>query len=107
MALWGNCSLTEFAIGEADFELPPIGSKIYKEWDPVVEEYCNDKVLKRVTAPEAKLIFFNCHTWHRGMPTNKFGFRFFIRATRNSMLPAKNEIRYNANVYMPILEEGW
>lgn len=43
----------------------------------------------------------------RGMEATERGFRFFIRATRYSKLSARNEIRSNANVYMPIPEEGW
>lgn len=107
MALWGDCSLTEFAVGEADFELPPIGQKIYKAWDPVVEAKCEAGELKRVRAPECRQVFFDWQSWHRGMPTTKTGFRFFIRATRNSGLSTRNEVRQNANVYMPVLTEGW
>ncbi len=107
MALWGDCSLTEFALGEHEIEIPPIGQKIYKVLSPQIEALCLDGKLKRVIAPSEKLIFFNYHTWHRGAETTKTGFRFFIRATRNSKLEARNEIRYNANVYIPVLDEGW
>lgn len=107
MALWGDCSLTEFAIGEHEIEIPPLGVKIYKEWQSKVEALCESGVLHRATAPERRMIYFDWQTWHRGMPTTKRGFRFFIRATRNSGLEPRNEQRFNANVYMPILEEGW
>jgi hypothetical protein len=107
MCLWGNCSLTQFAIGEAEMEIPPVGEKIYKKWDTEVEKLCEEKVFHRMIAPEAKPIFFDWLTFHRGMPTTHKGFRFFIRATRESKLEAQNEIRYNANVYMPVIEEGW
>lgn len=107
MALWGDCSLTEFAVGEADFDIPPEGTKIYKTLQPVVERRCNDGQLTRVTAEPGRMIFFDWLTWHRGMPTTHHGFRFFIRASRASGLTPRNEIRYNANVYMPVVEEGW
>lgn len=107
MALWGNCSLTHFAIGEHELEIPPIGQKIYKTWSPVVEQMVKDHKLRTAVAPEHRLIFFDWETWHRGAETTKTGFRFFIRATRKSNLAARNEIRYNANVYMPVLDEGW
>lgn len=107
MALWGDCSLTEFAIGEHLVDIPPVGKKIYKELSPIVERLCEDGMLKRVIAPEGRMIYFDWETWHKGTPATKNGFRFFIRATRWSKLPAKNEIRLNANVYMPVIEEGW
>ncbi len=107
MALWGDCSLTEFAIGEHLVDIPPVGHKIYKELSPIVERLCEDDMLQRVVVPEGRMIYFDWETWHRGTPATKNGFRFFIRATRWSKLPAKNEIRLNANVYMPVIEEGW
>jgi hypothetical protein len=107
MALWGDCSLTEFAVGRADFAIPDVGEKIYKKWDKKVEYLCNVGRLTRQRAPDRQLVFFDWLSWHRGMPTTKKGFRFFIRATRKSRLEARNEIRYNANVYMPVLTEGW
>ncbi len=107
MALWGDCSLTEFALGEREFAIPPIGEKVYKGLDTAVEQACVDGHLQRFTVPQCRLIHFNWLSWHRGMPTTKRGFRFFIRATRASHVPARNEVRYNANVYMPVVEEGW
>ncbi len=107
MALWGDCSLTEFAIGKADFDIPPVGQKIYKVLSPAVEKMCESGTLRRVQVPEHQLVYFDWASWHRAVPATKRGFRFFIRATRNSGLVAKNEIRFNANVYMENLEEGW
>jgi hypothetical protein len=107
MALWGDCSLTEFAIGTHDIEIPVLGKKIYKELSGVVESDCEREILTRVIAPERRLIFFNWNTWHQGKEATKKGFRFFIRATWDSNLMPRNEIRQNANVYMPILTEGW
>lgn len=107
MAIWGDCSLTEFAIGEYDFSIPPVGMKIYKNISPIVDGLCDNGILNKIIAPEHHLIYFDWNTWHRGAATTKTGFRFFIRATKNSNLKPQNEIRYNANVYMPVLEEGW
>lgn len=107
MAIWGGCSRTEFAIGAHEFEPAPIGQKVYKEADRVVECLCERSALERVTIPDSRLVFFDWLSWHRGMEATERGFRFFIRATRHSKLAARNEIRVNANVYMPVLEEGW
>lgn len=107
MALWGDCSLTEFAIGEHEMVVPPIGVKIYKTLSPQIENLCVAGELKRIVAPECRLLYFDWQTWHRGAATTKPGFRFFIRATRGSQLKPRNETRANANVYMPVLDEGW
>lgn len=107
MALWGDCSLTEFALGTHEVEIPSVGKKIYKELSKFIDWHCEHGDLDKVTSPEAQQIFFDWQTWHRGAPTTKTGFRFFIRATRFTKLEPLNEIRYNANVYMPIIEEGW
>ncbi len=107
LALFGDCSRTEFATGEHEIEVPELGKKIYKEWHPQVEYLCESGCLKRHSSPVNRLVFFDWQTWHRGMEATKNGFRFFIRATRNSNRAPKNKIRRQANVYMPVLEEGW
>jgi hypothetical protein len=107
MALWGDCSLTEFALGACGVDIPPIGKKIYKEVDSVIEQRCLDGDLYRLKAPERQLLYFNWQSWHRGTAATKRGFRFFIRATTSTGLQARNEVRYNANVYLKDLSEGW
>jgi hypothetical protein len=107
MALWGDCCRTEFAVGSRTMEIPPVGSKIYKTWHPQVDALCGSGELQRESAPVNQLVYFDWQTWHRGTDATKKGFRFFIRATRNTGLEARNEIRFNANVYMPVIEEGW
>lgn len=107
LALFGDCSRTEFAVGAHEIEVPEIGCKIYKSWHPQVESLCEAGTLKRRTAPVNRLVFFDWQTWHRGTEATKNGFRFFIRATRNSNRTPRNKIRRQANVYMPVIEEGW
>lgn len=107
LAVFGDCSLTEFALGEHEIEIPPVGTKIYKELSPLVEQHCAEGKLTRWTVPEGKLVYFDWLSWHRGVEAHKRGFRYFIRATRYSKLEPRNEIRVNANVYMPVLDEGW
>lgn len=107
MALCGDASLTEFAVGVASF--PEVGEdeKYYKVWHPMVVDYINKGVLKSVIAEPNRLIFFDCWSWHQGTKATKRGHRFFIRATRNTNLKCMNEIRRNANVYLESPMEGW
>ena len=107
LALWGDCSLTQFAVGEHDIEIPEVGKVIYRELSPQVEKLCETGVLKREIAPECQLVFFDWNSWHAGSETTKHGFRFFIRASWECPLVFKNEIRHNANVYMKELDAGW
>lgn len=107
MCLWGNNAPTEFALGEAIFKIPPMGEKIYKVWSPMVHDMVARGELKSYSVPECQITYFDWLSWHRVVPATHKGFRFFIRATKNSRLSPRNEIRMNANIYLPILEEGW
>lgn len=60
-----------------------------------------------VTVRSGAIAEFNVHSWHRGSPAKHRGFRFFIRATRNSRHKVENEIRSNALVYLTDATYGW
>lgn len=107
MAMIGDCCPTEFAIGKQTFPEIKIGGIIYKEWHPLVEAMLECGKLDRVSAPVGRMIFFDWQTWHQGVKAHKRGFRWFIRATRNTGKMPTNEIRRNANVYMEAPMEGW
>lgn len=107
MALWGDASLTEFASGIATFPDIPVGGVFYRAWHPMVEEKLGTGELTKMIAPERRIVFFDWETWHQGKEATKSGWRFFIRATRDSLQPPKNEIRHNCQVYMPAPMAGW
>lgn len=108
MAIWGGNSLTEFAIGRAVFPEIELGKTVYEEYHRMVEdEIVNGGQLRRVKVKPCVPTFFDWQTWHQGTPATGFGFRFFIRATRNTDRKPDNEIRRNANVYMPAIMGGW
>lgn len=107
MALWGDCSLTEFATGTAYFPDVPLGGIYYKEWHPLVEKKLANMELSKVTAPERRLIYFDWQTWHKGTAATKNGWRFFIRATRGSKASPANERRWQTQVYMEDPMSGW
>lgn len=107
MALWGDCSLTQFAVGKDDFPDVPLGNKFYKEWHLEVENKIEQGKLKRITIPERRMVFFDWQSWHQGMPATKNGWRFFIRATRGSLAKPHNETRNQTQVYMEDPMGGW
>jgi hypothetical protein len=103
----GEICPTEFAIGEAEFEDVPIGGKYYKTWHGVVEKYLKEGKLDRYSAPSNTLVYFDWQTWHQGVRAIKDGWRWFIRATRNTNRTHKNEIRRQVQVYLDAPLEGW
>lgn len=109
MLLNAGIAPTEFITGE--FQLPDAeeGKILYKEWDARVEH------LTRISPdlyPKTKtrnniIYFFDARTFHQGTPATHFGWRYFIRATKHSLVSAENKIRKNANVYLPEPFAGW
>jgi hypothetical protein len=107
---------TQFALGSAHMEVPGIGRTIYADWHKDVELLVKNKVLRTEFVTERRLTVFTDRSWHRGMPAQKDGWRWFIRATRYFGLdgkpvkrerPAVNELRHQTQVYMPALNAGW
>lgn len=107
---------TEFAIGESDFGVPPVGSVIYEKWHHEVQMQIFEKRLTTVSAPDKTLIKFNDRTWHRGVAAVDNGWRFFIRASRyfdkdgNPIARRNkrtNEIRNQVQIYMSAENAGW
>jgi hypothetical protein len=103
----GKICPTEFAIGESEFEDVPLGQVYYKQWHPEVVAKISSGDLKMIQAPENQIIYFNDRTWHQGTKAVANGFRLFIRATIDSGLEPKNEIRKQVQVYLEKPMEGW
>lgn len=75
----------------------------YAVWDA----HINHTECGALTAGSGQIIRFDCDTFHRGMPAQQSGWRFFIRATWSTQQKAENKIRRNANVYVPWSTSGW
>lgn len=112
----GDICPTEFALGEAWFQEPELGETIYGVWDKHVQLLCDNRVLKRVSAPSNCLIQFDDRTWHQGVPAVANGWRFFIRISRyytaDGQIVEKpgrraNEVRKQVQVYLPVPKAGW
>jgi hypothetical protein len=103
----GDICPTEFALGVADFPDVPLGEIYYKVWHPMVMEKIASGELKSYSAPSNQLIFFDDRTWHQGTKAVANGWRWFIRASRNTERVCLNEIRRQVQVYMENPMEGW
>jgi hypothetical protein len=105
MCVIGNASLTEFLTKKITLELPTNGDAVYKHW--------NDEINKDIdpndifTIQSGNVVKFDCYTFHRGMPSIKNDWRFFIRASCNTYRQKMNQIRKQVQVYMPAIEGGW
>jgi len=112
----GDICPTEFATGTADFEEPGLGETIYSVWHRQVDLLVKNGVLKSVSAPSNRLVWFSDRTWHQGTAAVGNGWRFFIRASiyksptgqridrRNERT---NETRKQVQVYLSNPFQGW
>lgn len=100
---------TQFALGEFDLEIPDVGKTVYKEWHPEVQKLVDCGKLATYNAKSGDIIWFDSHSWHRGVAATKSGWRWFIRVSRNTprALDCKNEIRKQTQVYMADVNDGW
>lgn len=106
-AFWGDASCTEFAIGRSTFDEVPLHKTVYEVWHDEVERHIEAGELTRFTAEPQRVYEFDWQSWHRGMPAHKNGWRFFIRATRDTGQRPQNEIRRQTQVYLPVVNAGW
>ncbi len=107
---------TEFALGCATFDVPPVGSVIYEEWHSEVNLAIKAQELVVQSAPDKTLVKFNDRSWHRGVAATGNGWRFFIRASRyfdkdGNPIPRRNkrtnEVRNQVQIYMSAENAGW
>lgn len=104
----GTGSLTEFVTTSFGIEYQDISSDaVYASADQIISRGVLGGHLKTQTVPSGRLIGFGPQGWHRGQPATGHGWRFFIRATRNSKRPIKNERRQQVQVYLPSMDAGW
>lgn len=107
MLLGDDIASTQFALGTCEMPEIPLGQTIYKHWHVEVERLLESGELKLWTAPMNRLIYFNWQTFHQGVKATGVGWRFFIRATRNTHRKPFNEIRRQVQVYLEAPMEGW
>ena len=103
----GDICPTEFALGESDFIIPPVGKTIYEELHPIVEAKLTSGELKKYLAPSETIIYFDDRSWHQGTKAVSNGWRLFIRATWDTKRTPTNEIRRQVQTYLENPMSGW
>lgn len=98
---------TEFALGQCNFPDVEAGQTYYKIWHPLVDKAIEYDILKKVKIKDSVITEFNWNTWHQGTRAVKNGWRFFFRATTQTFVKPKNELRRQVQVYMEAPFNGW
>lgn len=105
MLLVGDASRTEY-ITDPIVTLPEITDGItYGAWDLLINEEISMGNLHCARVKPCQLVTFTWQDFHRGTMATKSGWRFFIRASRNTHRKFINEIRQQVQVYIP--GSGW
>lgn len=105
----GEVCPTQFVIGECPMPAIPEGELIYRKWHTEVEKLIAEEKVKVHTTQSGKLIYFDCDAFHTGQKSEKSGWRWFARISRNTERTKKitNEIRSQVQVYLEFPMEGW
>lgn len=106
----GDICPTEFAIGEC--ELPEVeqDNVCYREWHPMIDEFCESGIMQRYQATGNPIIMFDAHSFHRGQIASENGWRWFGRISYDTdrVKMITNEIRKQVQVYIPAPDYmGW
>lgn len=108
MAIVGSNSLTDFLVGRIELPEVELNKIIYGEWNKLINEKIKlDNSLKIVKIKNTEVVEFDYQSFHRGCKATERGWRFFIRATKNTNRKFNNEIRNQVQVYLDNPEAGW
>lgn len=98
-------SLTEFVAENIDLPL------LFVAPEERAFSYANDTIkLSGVNTRHVEngdMVLFTSRDWHRPVPAEVDEWRYFIRASKVSHAKPKNQIRIQAQVYIPIEEASW
>lgn len=103
----GDICPTQFALGRHRLPDVPVGNVYYRDWHPMVDAQIASGNLDRVDVPSNQLVFFDWQTMHQGQRARGNGWRWFIRASRNTTRLPTNELRRQVQVYLEAPMDGW
>lgn len=101
-------SLTEYLTTPITLTIPPEplhDQTIYGIWNDEINRTIADHKTSNVNS--SAVWEFGTSDFHRGVPASSFGWRIFIRASKNSTRQVTNEQRTQSQVYLPVPEAGW
>jgi hypothetical protein len=109
LMIFGDCSCTQFLGSPIELRRPLPDEVVYNSFNTQINREVHRGTVHPVPIEHGQLIQFGPKDLHRGVAAHKDGWRFFIRASATAHREPANQIRQNANVYVPIadLEKGW
>ncbi len=103
----GEICPTSFLSGQVELPEPPPDALVYEFWHREIQSQIRRGEQAEHFIQHGHLVWFDWQGFHRANESKGSGWRFFIRATRGSRRPAKNEIRNQVQVYLSNPERGW
>lgn len=70
-------------------------------------DYIKAQGIKTERVINGDMVWFTSNDWHRPVAAERSEWRLFIRASKVSHVRASNQIRTQAQVYVPFEEAGW
>ena len=83
----------------------PEGRTVYQVWDRILDATFDENDF--YTVDSGDVYYFDNYTFHRGMPSTKHCWRYFIRLSWNTERKVYNEIRNQVQVYINDPSIGW
>jgi hypothetical protein len=99
----GESSLTEFLDQPTEFPDGPFWTSSFSPYNTVL----NNVTTKTKHVENGQMVHFTSRDWHRPSPALGSEWRMLIRASRVDHIKPVNQIRSQAQVYIPIKEASW
>jgi hypothetical protein len=106
----GPIGMTEFISPGETFEVSnPIGKEeVYGDWNKEIRAQVESGKVKTQKVISGQVVRFSEPDFHRGMPAEGNGWRFFIRASKGTPRKCSEDpLRRQVQVYMETPEKGW
>jgi hypothetical protein len=105
----GTRSTTLFTQGSVPLDLPRRDDEnIWATYSKSIQQRIENGWIKEVEAPNGSMVTFDAHQFHKGKVATGDGWRFFFRASENTLTNGPfNEIRRQVQTYIPSEHAGW
>jgi hypothetical protein len=109
----GTGSMTEFLDVQPSYTKSleslqvPAGKTVWGYHSEMIEASLEGDRRNVKTVESGKLYEFGAKDYHRAIPATGSGWRYFFRASVNTLNSPKNEIRNQVQVYLPSEHLGW
>jgi len=109
----GSGSLTEFPEGNSSLSylnFPPVDQSKENLWgvrSQIIKGQIKAGNIVTRQVESGKFYLFDAYDYHNTTPATGHGFRFFFRASFNTLSTARNEKRNQVQTYLPYEDLGW